>query len=414
MVLLQVWAALRCGTSAPACARRFRRGSAVVAAPGLPFQTVVHAVAPSWESASWRADLLRPTRRPCDPAGRCGDAAARRGAAGHPSPTRPRPPRPAAAAASAAPATRVLRRRRRVERSTRFCNRSRLHAQKEHATVFTPEGEDRPAPRRAGGGSPASSECLAAAPARRSGGGTVARDSRGLVRGRVGAALARRRSGRASSVTRVTHRKLAHARSPPKHPVLADPAALRSTGCLRIPGRRNQSSPEQELALPIVCRWPEAPGIPRTSAPPGVRFFFSLLVFFLSRKSVAAAPPEESGQLLQGTKPRACKKPPAAAKEKTPPTGRSPPPQGQGSGRRSVADNARFGALQLVGAPRAAASIGACAAAARHQAYNLSTRRRAPTGHNPRLQSRKTPTAATASSVASRLDTKSSNTKARS
>ena len=29
------------------------------AAPGLPFETVVHAVAPFWESPSWRADLLR-------------------------------------------------------------------------------------------------------------------------------------------------------------------------------------------------------------------------------------------------------------------------------------------------------------------------------------------------------------------
>ena len=46
------------------CARArpdgFGAGSAVAtAAPGLPFETVVHAVAPFWESASWRADLLR-------------------------------------------------------------------------------------------------------------------------------------------------------------------------------------------------------------------------------------------------------------------------------------------------------------------------------------------------------------------
>jgi O-acetyl-ADP-ribose deacetylase (regulator of RNase III) len=46
------------------CARArpdgFGAGDAVAtAAPGLPFETVVHAVAPFWESASWRADLLR-------------------------------------------------------------------------------------------------------------------------------------------------------------------------------------------------------------------------------------------------------------------------------------------------------------------------------------------------------------------
>ena len=46
------------------CARArphgFGAGSAVAtAAPGLPFETVVHAVAPFWESPSWRADLLR-------------------------------------------------------------------------------------------------------------------------------------------------------------------------------------------------------------------------------------------------------------------------------------------------------------------------------------------------------------------
>ena len=38
----------------------FGAGDAVAtAAPGLPFETVVHAVAPFWESPSWRADLLR-------------------------------------------------------------------------------------------------------------------------------------------------------------------------------------------------------------------------------------------------------------------------------------------------------------------------------------------------------------------
>ena len=46
------------------CARArpddFGAGSAVAtAAPGLPFETLVHAVAPFWESQSWRADLLR-------------------------------------------------------------------------------------------------------------------------------------------------------------------------------------------------------------------------------------------------------------------------------------------------------------------------------------------------------------------
>ena len=61
MVLLQAWAAPRCGTSAPARGPDgFGAGSAVAtAAPGLPFETLVHAVAPFWESASWRADLLR-------------------------------------------------------------------------------------------------------------------------------------------------------------------------------------------------------------------------------------------------------------------------------------------------------------------------------------------------------------------
>ena len=46
------------------CARArpdgFGAGDAVAtAAPGLPFETVVHAVAPFWESPAWRADLLR-------------------------------------------------------------------------------------------------------------------------------------------------------------------------------------------------------------------------------------------------------------------------------------------------------------------------------------------------------------------
>ena len=46
------------------CARArpdgFGAGDAVAtAAPGLPFETLVHAVAPFWESPSWRADLLR-------------------------------------------------------------------------------------------------------------------------------------------------------------------------------------------------------------------------------------------------------------------------------------------------------------------------------------------------------------------
>ena len=48
------------GLCARALPANFAAGSAVAtAAPGLPFETLVHAVAPFWDSPAWRADVRR-------------------------------------------------------------------------------------------------------------------------------------------------------------------------------------------------------------------------------------------------------------------------------------------------------------------------------------------------------------------